>query len=508
MKGLIPILIFALSLAVADSQGAVESWVQRYDGPGNGDDGAVAIAVDTKGNVVVTGYSITTNGYPDYAYATIKYSPAGEALWTNRYGGPGNSFDRAVALALSDLGNVFVTGVSYGMESGPDYATVAYSSSGVPLWTNRFGEPGVMNNDEASALVDDGEDDVIVTGYSTGAGASADYTTIKYSGAGTPLWTNRYDGPASGDDKANAIAVDSHGNVFVTGFSIGTNGHPEYATVMYSTGGTPMWTNRYSNLNYADIAKAIALGISGNVFVTGSSYGTGANADFATVAYTTGGDPLWTNRYAGSGSGDDSATAIAVDDQGAVFVTGYAPTLGGAPPHFATVAYSETGTSLWTNLYTGGVGDDEPAAIQVDHHGGVIVTGYSIGAGTGADYATISYSSDGLPLWTNRYNGPSNNPDYSIAIAVGAGGDLFVTGYSYGVNDYPDFATIKYSMVRPIPLLVEVNVDSLVLSWTNAVFSLQSSPKSTGTFTNIPGSTSPYTNPITGAQQFFRLISN
>jgi hypothetical protein len=35
---------------------------------------------------------------------------------------------------------------------------------------------------------------------------------------------------------------------------------------------------------------------------------------------------------------------------------------------------------------------------------------------------------------------------------------------------------------------------------------LQSAPAVTGTFTNIPGATnSPYTNPITAAQQFFRL---
>ena len=49
---------------------------------------------------------------------------------------------------------------------------------------------------------------------------------------------------------------------------------------------------------------------------------------------------------------------------------------------------------------------------------------------------------------------------------------------------------------------------SLPTEWVNAVFGLQSAPTSTGAFTNLPGATSPYTNPITGAQQFFRLLSN
>jgi hypothetical protein len=50
--------------------------------------------------------------------------------------------------------------------------------------------------------------------------------------------------------------------------------------------------------------------------------------------------------------------------------------------------------------------------------------------------------------------------------------------------------------------------NQLVLSWTNAGFNLQSAPVVTGPFTNLPGATSPYTNALTGPQQFFRLISN
>ena len=47
--------------------------------------------------------------------------------------------------------------------------------------------------------------------------------------------------------------------------------------------------------------------------------------------------------------------------------------------------------------------------------------------------------------------------------------------------------------------------NQLMLKGTNAGFSLQTVPASTGTFTNLPGATSPYTNFLTAAQQFFRL---
>ena len=69
-----------------------------------------------------------------------------------------------------------------------------------------------------------------------------------------------------------------------------------------------------------------------------------------------------------------------------------------------------------------------------------------------------------------------------------------------------DYTTIMYSSsIPPVYLDFQLLNNELALNWTNGGFSLQTSPASTGTFTNLPGATSPFTNPITGAQQFFRL---
>ena len=88
-------------------------------------------------------------------------------------------------------------------------------------------------------------------------------------------------------------------------------------------------------------------------------------------------------------------------------------------------------------------------------------------------------------------------------------GNVFVTGSSWNGTDY-DYATNKYSSSIPPPPRLDFQKlnNQLVLSWTNAGFNLQSAPAVAGPFTNLPAATSPYTDAFTGAQQFFRLLSN
>ena len=56
-------------------------------------------------------------------------------LWTNRYNGPGNGYDEAVAVAVDRSGNVIVTGSSAGSRSDSDFATIKYVCVPVPVMT-------------------------------------------------------------------------------------------------------------------------------------------------------------------------------------------------------------------------------------------------------------------------------------------------------------------------------------------------------------------------------------
>ena len=118
--------------------------------------------------------------------------------------------------------------------------------------------------------------------------------------------------------------------------------------------------------------------------------------------------------------------------------------------HWVTVAYSNSGAPLWTNRYhgPGEFFDDQPNAVAVDAQGNAFVAGVSFGMAGDQDYVLIKYSSAGVGLWTNRYNGPGNGNDGATAVAVDGSGNVIVTGLSIGLSglsSYFDYATSKYS---------------------------------------------------------------
>jgi hypothetical protein len=395
----------------------------------------MAITTDSAGNVYVTGQ---TGAGSESDYATAKYDPFGVERWTRTYDGPGQDEDVAVAIAVDSAGNVYVTGYSVGLASSEtDYATIKYDPAGTLLWVARYNSP-VDQPDEPAAIALDGEGNVYVTGRSSNSGIwfDYDYATLKYSPSGAEVWVARYNGAGDDWDQARDIAIDGSGNVYVTGtaaFDVGTAYH-DYATIKYNSSGVRQWVRFYDGAGENwDEAQSLVLDSGGNVIVTGYSVGSATGYDFATIKYNPIGEELWAQRHDGPGSGvsHDIGVALAADDAGNVYVAGTSAL------NYATVKYSGSGQPIWESRF-GAAGEEIVAAVAIDATG-VYVTGKSLN-----DYVTLKYDFAGAEVWEARYDGPGTGPDGATAIALDGAGNVLVTGSSGGSGTGLDFATIKY----------------------------------------------------------------
>jgi hypothetical protein len=102
-------------------------WVHRYYVyRGN----TPALAIDRCGNVYICG---SCAGGPTYLdYFTIRYNVSGTVEWVQSYNGPGNYWDKGADIAVDDRGNVYVTGYSIGVGTVEDYMTIRYHQEESP----------------------------------------------------------------------------------------------------------------------------------------------------------------------------------------------------------------------------------------------------------------------------------------------------------------------------------------------------------------------------------------
>ncbi|HXG01391.1 MAG TPA: T9SS type A sorting domain-containing protein, partial [Bacteroidota bacterium] len=310
-------------------------WVRRHNGYPTAVppvDVATALVTDDSGNVYVTGYGPGPTSGQDVF--TVKYAPNGDSLWAQYYNFPAtNGGDRGWAIALDAFGNVIVAGESWGGTAVPpatgfDYLVLKYSNSGTLVFAQRQTASSGPSDDAAQAVATDSAGNLYVTGYAlSGAWYIA---TLRFSSAGVALWQQNYPAPGLQGKKIAVVG----GSVYVGG---ATYDPPDYLALKYDTAGLLQWARLYNN-GGSDNMMDMAIDDAGSVYITGSSQGV-VNGDYATVKYNAAGDSQWVQRYASSLGYDDIAKAIHVFSPGELVVSG---TSAG---QVVTIRYSESPVS-------------------------------------------------------------------------------------------------------------------------------------------------------------------
>jgi hypothetical protein len=302
-------------------------------------------------------------------------------------------------------------------------------------------------------------------------GGVYDGFVTKLNPGGSGLVYSTYLG-GSGDDGTNAIAVDTAGKAYVTGVTDSTDlptaspmqsanaGGGDAFVAQLDPGGSPLAYSTYLGGSSADVGTGIALDTSGNVYVTGLSFSSdfptanalqatkGGDGDAFVTKFGPGGSALVYSTYLG-GSGFDAASGISVDASGNAYITGFTdssnlPTV--APFQAANAGSGDAfvamlnaaGSALVYSTYLGGSNLDQGLGIAVDGSGRAHVTGQTgsvtfptlkpyQSANAGNSDAFVTTLGPAGSLVNSTYLGGSGL-DRGLAIATDGVGNAVVVG--------------------------------------------------------------------------------
>ena len=312
-------------------------WVRTYNGSGNAEDIAYFIKNDYEGNIYVLGYA--NQILPTSESVLIKYNPQGEQLWERSYRGT-SSINQPVDIGIDVNNNIYVLIYSSNINTNTDFRLIKYDKSGLELWRQIYSTTGP---DYPNSLTIDENENIIITGYSSRQNSGYDYCTIKYSSSGDSIWGRYYSSSGSQQDEPHDIVSDNSNNIYVTGISFEQTGRTSINTVKYDQNGNLIRVIRYNSLSRTnDNALSMTTDNLNNIYITGYTEHPyfSSEKDFITIKHDPQGNEIWVKTYNGPGDSNDVASKILINNNKEVYIAGTSYGIG-TDKDFCLIKYAD-----------------------------------------------------------------------------------------------------------------------------------------------------------------------
>ncbi len=351
-----------------------------------------------------------------------KYDASGQELWTRQLGTVES--DQGVALACDGIGNIYITGHTYGSfegrtnAGGADVFLIKLEPSGKILWIKQFGS---SESEYGLSVASDHEGNAYVVGDTYGKltgtrnYGEADVFIMKFDASGDRLWGTQFGTTAA--EHAKMVSLDSTGNIYITGDTSGSLepkaslGGYDVFLAKYNPYGDKIWIKQTGTIAN-DFSGGVAVDSANNIYVSGETKGQVKGntkqglGDITLARFDLNGQKIWSRQIGSRAS--DSSLGVAIDGTGAICIAGDTTGSLGQSKNSGLadvflVKYYACGNKPWI----GELGTDKNdfcSGIAADKAGNVYVAGYTEGTFSGnknfgyADMFIISFKINGLVL--------------------------------------------------------------------------------------------------------------
>lgn len=247
-------------------------------------------------------------------------------------------------------------------------------------------------------------------------------------------------------DVAEDVAVDSLGNVYITGWYRDVTGNILRKVVAkYDASGVIQWQRMVYNTGDDTKGRGVEVDSSGNIYAAGrTDLGGIEKEDAFIVKYNSSGVIQWQRRLVGASDRTDSFQAIAIDSSNNIYAAGNkveTNTYG----DMLLVKYNASGTLQWQRgLGTSDADTQSWEDVKVDSSGNIYAVGIEY-AGSNNYCLVAKYNSSGTLQWQRRLGSGDN--DYGLGVAVDGSGNVYVILPSNSFGDQFTYRTVvaKYN---------------------------------------------------------------
>jgi Subtilase family len=284
-----------LTLAFDGGSGSL-LWQQKYNGPANLPDVPIGITFNN-GDVNVIGAS----GSATYKYdvTTLRYDNTGSLIDSMRYSEPGMKLDQPTALAKDLAGNLYITGSSSTNGVDFDIQTMKLNAADLSLaWVETYDLNGL--EDKATSIAISNQGDVFITGYATVQPGKTELIAIKYDVNGNQQWTNRL-GRDQTTARGQRCVLDPIGNLSITGVALNNNISSWVTYQFEPSSGTLLYERKLESGNNMDFQPTDIRWVNEDGFIVSGRDGNGYRSVFYqryVVEYETVEDSLGTPSHA------------------------------------------------------------------------------------------------------------------------------------------------------------------------------------------------------------------
>ncbi len=231
-----------------------------------------------------------------------------------------------------------------------DLIVARYRANGTREWVHSWSR-GDAYDDRVAGLAADPDGRVVVVGWSTnGKSGTPDWCVVKYGRLGKLLWSRNIGGAAGGDDRAVDVVVNRYARIYVAGYFTQKAGDKDWRMIKLTPGGDTSWAIAYRGADgLDDVPSAMALDVDGNVYLTGTE-GTDrkVRADAVTIQVARDGTRNWVAKY--DDAGEETGVDVAVRKSGVVVAVEKIDQAG-VVKHAVNVGYTRDGTQVWAEPF-------------------------------------------------------------------------------------------------------------------------------------------------------------